>query len=130
MQDLKVRGVRGAWVHFPVGVTFWIFYFSRDSVESTESIEFKANYGKTRFNLILSHKINLSHTHTDSQRKQLNIYRNSHIVTIKKNIIHAQISFFNSPHEVLATNTKCSSLYLLPLLHFTTLQEPTQQEES
>ena len=46
VQDLKVRG---AWVHFPVGVTSWIFLnFSRDSVKSTESIEFKANYGKTQ----------------------------------------------------------------------------------
>ena len=38
MQDLKLRG---AWVHFPVGVTFWIFLFYCDSVESIES---KANY--------------------------------------------------------------------------------------
>ena len=43
MQDLKVRA---AWVYFPVGVTFWILLFPCDSVESTESIEFKANYGK------------------------------------------------------------------------------------
>ena len=47
MQDLKVRGVRAAWVHLPVGRTFWILLFPCDSVESTESIEFKANYGKT-----------------------------------------------------------------------------------
>ena len=31
------------WVQFPLGVTFC---FYRDSVESKESIEFKANYGK------------------------------------------------------------------------------------
>ena len=40
--------VRGAWVHFPVGVTFcfWIFLFSRDSVECTEyiSIEEKLDW--------------------------------------------------------------------------------------
>ena len=30
--------------------TFWIFLFPCDSVESTESIEFEANYGKTQFN--------------------------------------------------------------------------------
>ena len=49
MQNFKVRGVRAAWVHFPVGGNILdFFYFSRDSVESTESIEFKANYGKTR----------------------------------------------------------------------------------
>ena len=37
MQDLKVKG---ACVHFPVRVTFWILLFPCDSVES---IEFKAN---------------------------------------------------------------------------------------
>ena len=46
-KDLKVRGVRAAWVHSPVRVIFQFFYFSRDSVESTESIESKGNYGKT-----------------------------------------------------------------------------------
>ena len=46
MQDLKVRA---AWVHFPVGVTFWVLLFPCDSVESAESIEFKANYGKIKF---------------------------------------------------------------------------------
>ena len=45
MQDFKVRAV---WVHFHVVVSFWIFLFPCDSVESTESIEFKANYGKTQ----------------------------------------------------------------------------------
>ena len=40
MQDLKVIGVRAAWVHFPV--------------ESTESIEFKANYEKTRMTPFLT----------------------------------------------------------------------------
>ena len=40
MQDMKVRAT---WVHFPVGLTFCIFLFSHDSVESAESIEFKAN---------------------------------------------------------------------------------------
>ena len=43
MRDLKVRA---AWVHFPVQITFWNLLFLCDSVESTESIEFKANYGK------------------------------------------------------------------------------------
>ena len=42
MRDLKVRT---AWVHFPVGATFWNFLVPRDSVESTE---FKANHGKTQ----------------------------------------------------------------------------------
>ena len=45
MQDLKVRA---AWVHFPVEVTVWILLFRCDSVESTESIELKAIYGKTQ----------------------------------------------------------------------------------
>ena len=50
MQDLKVRGVRVAWVHFPAWVTFWNLFFPCDFVESTESIEFKANYEKTQLN--------------------------------------------------------------------------------
>ena len=25
MQDLKVRDVSGLWIHFQMGVTFWIF---------------------------------------------------------------------------------------------------------
>ena len=36
--------VRGAQVHFPLGVTF--FKFSCDSVEFTESMEFKEKNGK------------------------------------------------------------------------------------
>ena len=44
MQDMKVRGT---WVHFPVGATRFVFWFFHDSVESIES---KANYGKTRLN--------------------------------------------------------------------------------
>ena len=52
MQDLKVRGVRAAWVYF-LGYNFGFLKFSRDSVESTESVEFKANYRNIQF-LILN----------------------------------------------------------------------------
>ena len=48
MQDLKVRG-ESCLGSLPSGGNILdFFYFSRDSVESTESIEFKANYGKTQ----------------------------------------------------------------------------------
>ena len=51
LQNMKVRG---AWGHFPVGVTFcyWILLLLSWFVESTESIESKANYGKTRLSLL------------------------------------------------------------------------------
>ena len=51
MPDLKVRGVRGTWVHFPVRVTFKFFKSSRDCAESTESIEPKTNYEKTQMSI-------------------------------------------------------------------------------
>ena len=38
----------------PVGITFWIFFLSsRNSVESTESIESKVNYGKTQMSQLI-----------------------------------------------------------------------------